>query len=98
MTILDYMVVEEPESVRVELRCPAHVHTATGCHPGKLFATLQLTGEEPSYIQPDNLIVLACLDCKQRLRRKGEQVFRVLHCYDFAGTLVKTLREDFPDD
>lgn len=84
----------------VELRCPNGWPDATlpgGCRPGKLFAQLRMSGEKPSFIHPDNLIVMACGDCKRFARRKGIEVGRVLHCYDMAGTLVRTLYEDDPD-
>jgi hypothetical protein len=81
---------DAPESVRVELRCPAQVRKPDGhCFPGKLFAMLVVSGQEPSYVHPDNLIELPCHDCK-----KARGVKRVLHRYDFAGNLVDTLVEE----
>jgi hypothetical protein len=69
-----------------ELRCPSN--------PSRLFARLKLSGEQPSYIQPDNLIEMACWDCRKLLERSGRKVNRVLHRYDMAGNLVSTLVED----
>jgi len=69
-----------------ELRCPSN--------PSRLFARLKLSGEHPSYIQPDNLIEMACWDCRKLLERSGRRVRRVLHRYDLAGTLIATLVED----
>lgn len=78
----------------VELRCPQPFRSPeSGCTPGKLFAKLRLAGEQPSFIHPDNLIVMACGDCKRQLKRRGQEVFRVLHCYDMAGNLINTLIE-----
>ncbi len=57
----------EPESVKAgtELRCPEPVVFRNGEErPGHLFAVL-LRGQEPSYIQPDNLIELACWACSR---------------------------------
>lgn len=87
---------DAPPSVRVELRCPVPVRKYGECHPGKLFAMLQVSGEQPSYIHPDNLIEMACLDCKRHLAGSGRRVRRVLHRYDFSGTLVDTLVEELP--
>ena len=69
-----------------ELRCPSN--------PSRLFARLRLSGEQPSYIQPDNLIEMACWDCRKLLGLSGRKVRRVLHRYDLAGNLVTTLVED----
>lgn len=77
----------------VELRCPQPKSWDSECHPGKLLAKLRIGGEEPSYIHPDNLIEMQCQDCKRHLTSQGRSVRRVLHRYDFAGTLVDTLVE-----
>lgn len=91
MTAADSPRVEDV----VELRCPRdYQHPDGTCSPGKLFAQLRLSGEEPSFIHPDNLIVMACGDCKRFYRRNGISYRHVLHCYDMAGELVKTLFED----
>lgn len=83
----------------IELRCPNEYRHPDGtCSPGKLFAQLRITGEQPSYIHPDNLIVMACGDCKRSMRRRGTEVARVLHCYDMAGELIRTLIEELPED
>lgn len=78
--------VAGPAEGWVELRCPANA--------SKLFARLRVSGEQPSYIQPDNLIEMACYDCRHLLKRAGRRAKRVLHRYDLAGTLVATLIED----
>lgn len=81
----------------VEVRCPRDHYRPDGtCNPGRLLGQLILAGEDPSYLQPDNLIVLACNDCKRWQRREGRNVRRVLHCYNLAGQLVKTLTENDP--
>ena len=51
----------------------------------------QAAGERPSWVHPDNLIELACADCRVRLRKSGRPAARVLHRFDFAGDLVSTL-------
>jgi hypothetical protein len=81
----------------VELRCPVPNEDPDGtCRPGRLFAQLRLNGEQPSFIHPDNLIVMACSDCRRRLHRVGRDVFRVLHCYDLSGVLIRTFTEENP--
>lgn len=82
---------DAPPSVRVEIRCPEPVRKRGQCHPGKLFTVLHLAGEQPSYIQPDNLIEMACLDCKRAELGRGHRVRHVKHRYDFAGNLVDTI-------
>lgn len=81
----------------VEVRCPAgRVGPDGECHPGRLFMLLRLSGEQPSFVHPDNLIELACAECKKRLRDRGTDVLRVLHRYDLAGRLIETLTEPGP--
>lgn len=86
----------EPESVRVEIRCPQPVRTRNGeCSPGHLFAILVCSGGQPSFVQPDNLMELACSNCRKALERdEGRQVHRVLHRYNLAGELVETLVDE----
>jgi hypothetical protein len=82
-------VVEE-----VEVRCPVPKQLPNGsCIPGQLLLKLRLSGEIPSYVYPDNLIELACANCRDRLRRRGVRVKKVLHRFDLAGTLVETLTD-----
>ena len=81
-----------PEPVSVEIRCPYPVVKEDGqCRPGQLFTVLRLAGEQPTFVQPGNLIEMACLDCKRQANARGERTRRVLHRYDFAGTLIETL-------
>lgn len=76
----------------VDVRCPAGWPRGDGsCHPGKILLKIRQSGEKPSYVHPDNLIELYCDDCTRRLRRSGRNVRRVLHRYDFIGTLIETL-------
>ena len=85
--------VAEPELV--DLRCPSDLPGRDGeCHPGRLLARLQAAGERPSWVHPDNLIELACADCRVRLRKSGRRAARVLHRFDFSGELVETLVVD----
>jgi hypothetical protein len=84
----------EEEQV-LELRCPVEYPRQDGtCHPGKLLAFLRLSGDQPSFVQPDNLIEMPCSDCARRLRRRGRNVRRVLHRYDLAGQLAGTLIDE----
>lgn len=81
----------------VELRCPVEYPRRDGtCHPGHLLARLRRTGARESYVHPDNLIEMACPECKRRLAQAGRPVRRVLHRYDFAGQLAETLVEELP--
>ena len=75
----------EPEST-VEVRCPLG--------PRKLFARMKMHGERPSYVQPENWIEFSCYDCRRQMEERGRRVQRVLHRYDFAGTLIETLAVD----
>jgi hypothetical protein len=78
----------------IEVRCPVPQEFPSGhCRPGKLLMKLRLSGERPSYVQPDNLIELACEECRLRLRRRGTRVKRVLHRFDLAGNLIETLTD-----
>jgi hypothetical protein len=78
----------------VDVRCPVGWPRGDGtCHPGKLLMRLRMSGGAPSYVHPENWIVLNCDDCKRRLHKRGVKVTRVLHAYDFIGTLVTTWTE-----
>lgn len=78
----------------VEIRCPVpQPLPGGGCKPGKLLMKLLVAGESPSFVHPDNLIELACEDCRKQLRRRGVNVKRVLHRYDLAGSLIETLTD-----
>ena len=82
------------EVEEVEVRCPVPQFLPGGdCKPGKLLLKLRLSGEIPSYVYPDNLIELACEDCRRSLRSSGRRVRRVLHRFDLAGNLVETLTD-----
>lgn len=89
------IAVDVAEEV-VDVRCPVPQvwHDGT-CKPGRLLLRLRQSGEKPSYVHPDNLIELACEDCKTALRKAGRRgVKRVLHRYNFLGDLVETLVEE----
>lgn len=78
----------------VEVRCPVGEELPNGfCRPGRLLLKLRIAGELPSFVHPDNLIELACEDCRYRLRRAGVRVNRVLHRYNMLGELVETLTD-----
>ena len=94
MTSGDRMQAAEDRMLEVEVRCPVGEELPSGdCRPGRLLMKLRIAGELPSYVHPDNLIELACEDCRYRLRKAGYQVRRVLHRYDMAGQLVETLTD-----
>jgi hypothetical protein len=85
------------EQRTVDVRCPVGQPLPGGeCRPGRLLLKLRISGEIPSFVRPDNLIELACEDCKYRSRKAGRPVKRVLHRYDLAGVLVETLTEEQP--
>lgn len=71
--------------LEVELRCP------TG--PRKLFAKLRLQGAQP-IVTSDNLVELACQDCRRRLRSEGRDVALVLHRFNIIGDLIETVAVD----
>jgi hypothetical protein len=76
----------------VDVRCPVGPSREDGsCHPGKLLLKIRQAGDVPAYVHPDNLIELFCEDCTRRMRKSGRQVRRVLHRFDFLGTLIETL-------
>lgn len=79
----------------VPLRCP---EPRRECLPGRLLANLQVSGEKPQYVHPDNLIEMHCHDCTERYRREGRSVKRVLHRFSFIGELVETFVEEFNAD
>lgn len=73
------------DPLEVELRCP------TG--PRKLFAKLRLQGAQP-VVTSDNLVELACQDCRRRMRSEGKDVALVLHRFDIVGQLIETVAVD----
>jgi hypothetical protein len=80
------------EPAEIEVRCPVPKPLPGGsCRPGHLLMKLRLAGELPSFVHPDNLIELACEDCKYHAKAGGHPVKRVLHRFDLAGELVQTL-------
>jgi hypothetical protein len=85
-------ITADVEQTEVEVRCPVPKPLpGGGCRPGHLLMKLRLNGQVPSFVHPDNLIELACEDCKYFARTAGRPVRRVLHRYDLAGQLVSTL-------
>jgi hypothetical protein len=83
------IVPDVGEPAAVDLHCPDGKYgTADGC--GKKLGSVYFTGDA-SYVHPDNLVELACQDCKVRMRREGRAVARVLHRFNLAGELVETL-------
>lgn len=68
-----------------DLRCPVG--------PGRLHAKVLTHGECPEIVE-DNLVELACTDCKKALRAQGKQVFRVLHQFNLAGELVRSIVQE----
>jgi hypothetical protein len=88
-------ITADVEQQEVEVRCPVPAELPDGtCRPGKLLLKLRLAGRRPAFVHPDNLIELACEECKHRARKAGRPVRRVLHRYDLAGRLIETLTED----
>ncbi len=60
------------------------------CPFGKLFVVMISRGEK---ITPtsDNLVEVACPDCKRAVKSLDHTVHRILHRYDVVGTLVETV-------
>jgi hypothetical protein len=76
----------------VDVRCPDGLHRADGtCLPGRLLFKLRQSGEQETYVHPDNHIELYCEDCTRKMRKAGRRVRRVLHRYNFIGELMTTL-------
>lgn len=76
----------------VDVYCPGVPRKdGDGCFPGRLLARIRQEGEQPTMVQPNNLMELSCQDCTRAARKAGQRVRRVLHRYDFAGFLVETL-------
>lgn len=69
----------------IEVRCPVG--------PQRLFFKMKAIGETPK-ITSDNLIEVACADCRKALAREGHKVGRVIHCYNILGELVNSYTED----
>jgi hypothetical protein len=65
-----------------EMRCP-------GGHR-RLLAKLKSDGLSLQPSQASNLVEFACSDCARKERAAGNDVHRVLHCYNFLGELVET--------
>lgn len=63
--------------VIVELRCDRN--------PSRLLAKVG----KPKIVD-GNLIEIACLDCRKRLKREGRDVRLVLHRFDVLGELIET--------
>lgn len=55
----------------------------------QLLAKIKREGEAP-HVDADNLLELACRDCAKDARRRDPLVLRVLHCFAFDGTFVRS--------
>lgn len=76
----------------MDVHCPGVPRgDGRGCFPGRLLLRIRQEGQQPTMVQPNNLMELYCDDCTRAVRRRGQRVKRVLHRYDFAGFLVETL-------
>ncbi len=69
----------------VEVRCPVG--------PRQLLIKLRLGEESGRRVDPGNLMELSCNDCSRRLSRERNESLRVLHQFNFAGELVRTVAE-----
>lgn len=81
-----------PEST--EVRCPQG--------PRNLLMKLRLDSEAPAPRTKDNLLEIFCRDCTRHARRQMDQAglpttFRVIHCFDFMGEFVESVREPLAD-
>jgi hypothetical protein len=61
------------------------------CDAGRLLGKVLVSGEQPTFVRPENLIELACDGCKADYRHRGHSVQRVLHRFNILGELVETL-------
>lgn len=64
----------------VELRCPVGPKSLLG----------KMAPTEKAHVTAENLVELACSDCARELRRKGKNVLRVLHRFNFLGDLIES--------
>jgi hypothetical protein len=69
--------------LETEIRCPNV--------PNRLFMKMITDGEKPVVISGLNLMELACSDCARSRRKRGEDVFRVLHRYFINGELCESV-------
>lgn len=67
--------------METEIRCPIG--------PKRLFAKVISEGKRP-HVTEVNLFEFSCDDCKRALRKRGEDIFRVLHRYDLGGEYVES--------
>lgn len=74
---------------KIEIRCPIG--------PRRLFFKVRAEGMVPE-VTSDNLLEIACADCRRLLRKRGVQVDRVIHCYNIAGELVESYIENDSSD
>lgn len=65
----------------IDIRCPVE--------PRRLFLKLKRSGEATPVVD-NNLIELACEECRKVERRRDPSVIRVLHLYDLLGELIET--------
>lgn len=66
----------------VDIRCPIG--------PRKLLAKMLVNNEKP-IVTSDNLLELACQDCRRNLRQEGQDNIRlVVHRFNIIGELVMT--------
>ena len=65
----------------IDIRCPI----------GPQSLLMRMIPMEKPQITSENLVELACSDCARTLRKRGQDVLRVLHRYDLAGTLVESV-------
>lgn len=72
---------DDEDYTEKEIRCPVG--------PRRLFGIMLQRGEQP-HITGDNLIEMACSDCKRSARQRNPHVSLVVHLYDLAGDLVDT--------
>lgn len=73
---------------KIEIRCPSSLR--------RLFMIMRTNGEKLRVT--DNLMEFSCSDCARLLRKKGRDVFRVLHRYDLAGELIESIIIDRTED
>jgi hypothetical protein len=57
----------------------------------RVLLKLYIQQEGRVHVNEDNLMELACSDCRRFMRKDGENVALVLHRFDFLGEYVETV-------
>ncbi len=72
-------------SQALDIRCPVG--------PRRLLMRVLASGETPHVDRDDNLLELACADCRRIMRKEGTEVNLVLHRFNILGELIETVTQ-----